>query len=239
MSDDPFRRNAILGQLPEAEYARLRPVLRLEQAEMKQTAYEPGVAISRLYFPLSAVYSLVGSADGRLAVEVATIGHEGFVGLPVYLGAATSPQTAFCQVPGDTAAIDAEDFRRAMARDGGLHALLGRYTQTTMVQISQNVICNRSHPAEQRMARWLLTTHDRVGRDEFPLTQEFLAQMLGVHRPTVSETAQRIQAGNMIHYRRGVITITDRQLLEQLACDCYRIVKAEFDAIINYRGEGR
>lgn len=233
MSQDPFRRNAILQQLPDREYAKLRSHLRLEHAEMKQTAYQPGGAITDVYFPLSAVYSLVAGTGQGLAVEVATIGKEGFVGLPVYLGATSSPQTAFCQVPGDTAHLSTEQFRQALSRDGALHARLSRFTQATMVQVSQNVVCNRSHPAEMRMARWLLTTQDRVGRDEFALTQEFLAQMLGVHRPTVSETAQKIQAEGLIRYRRGVITITDRQRLHDKACDCYDVVKAEFDTIID------
>lgn len=235
MTEDPFLRNAILAQLPADEYTQLRPHLQLVHSEMKHTAYQPRGPIGRVYFPLSAVYSLVAVADGHPPVEVATIGHEGFVGLPVYLGAATSPQTAFCQVPGDAAGLDVDEFRRALSRDGALHALLSRYTQATMVQIAQNVVCNRSHSTEKRMARWLLTTQDRVGRDEFPLTQEFLAQMLGVHRPTVSDTAQRIQTQGLIRYRRGVITIVDRTQLEKLACDCYRIVKAEFDDITNYR----
>lgn len=235
MNQDPFLRNAILARLPETEYAQLRHHLRLEHAEMKETAYEPGASITRVYFPLSSVYSLVATANGQLAVEVATIGPEGFVGLPVYLGALSSPQTAFCQVPGDAACLGVAEFRQALSRAGELHALLNRYTQATMVQISQNVVCNRTHPTEQRMARWLLTTHDRVGRDEFPLTQEFLAQMLGVHRATVSETAQRIQAQHLTRYSRGIVTITDRQGLERLACGCYRIVKDEFDSITNHR----
>jgi CRP-like cAMP-binding protein len=235
MSKDPFLRNAILAQLPEDEYAQLRPRLRLEQAEMKHTAYEPGESITRVYFPLSAVYSLVATANGQLGVEVATIGPEGMVGLPVYLGAASSPQTAFCQVPGEAACLGVEEFRQALSRDGELHALLNRYTQATMVQISQNVVCNRSHPTEQRMARWLLTTQDRVGRAEFPLTQEFLAQMLGVRRPTVSDTAQRVQAQGVIRYSRGIVTVTDREGLEQLACGCYGVVKDEFDSIVNHR----
>lgn len=234
MSKDPFLRNAILAQLPEDEYAQLRPDLRLEQSEMKQVAYEPGASITRVYFPLSAVYSLVASANGQLAIEVATIGLEGLVGLPVYLGAASSPQTAFCQVPGDAACLGVEEFRQALSRDGELHALLNRYTQATMVQIAQNVVCNRSHPTEQRMARWLLTTQDRVGRAEFPLTQEFLAQMLGVHRPTVSDTAQRVQAQGVIRYSRGIVTVADRAGLERLACGCYRVVKDEFDSITNH-----
>ena len=233
--DDPFRRNAILRQLPEQEYARLRPLLQHEAVEAKQTAYEAGVPIRRVCFPLSAVYSLVGSSDSELTVEVATIGHEGFVGLPVYLGAPTSPQTAFCQIPGEAATASVDDFRQLLTRDGGLHALLSRFTQATMVQVAQNVVCNSSHSAEKRMARWLLTTQDRVGRDEFTLTHEFLARMLGVHRPTVSETAQRIQAQGLIRYRRGAITIVDRHRLREIACDCYRIVKAEFDEIRNHR----
>lgn len=183
------------------------------------------------------MYSLVANAAGHRPVEVATIGHEGFVGLPVYLGATTSPQTAFCQVPGETACVEVDDFRRVLTRDGVLHALLGRYTQAVMVQISQNVVCNRSHPVEQRMARWLLTTQDRVERNEFPMTQEFLAQMLGVHRPTVSDTAQRIQANGSIRYSRGVITVIDRNRLEHTACDCYRVVKAEFDALTHFGAE--
>jgi CRP-like cAMP-binding protein len=174
---------------------------------------------------------VVALADGRVSLEVATTGHEGMVGLPVFLGATSSPQAAFCQVPGDTARIGVSDFRQALSRGGVLHALLNRFTQTTMVQVAQNVVCNHTHATYVRMARWLLTTQDRVGTEEFSLTQEFLAQMLGVHRPTVSETAQRLQSEGMIRYSRGVITITDRARLEQTACECYRIVKAEFDAI--------
>ncbi|MEZ0362170.1 Crp/Fnr family transcriptional regulator [Mycobacterium sp. pUA109] len=235
MNDDDFRRNVILAQLPEREFGALRPHLCLEQSEIKRPAYEPGKPISDIYFPLTAVYSLVAIADGRVVLEVATIGYEGMVGLPVYLGATSSPQAAFCQVPGATVRISVDDFRRALGHDGVLHALMNRFTQATMVQVAQNVVCNRSHPTETRMARWLATTADRVGRDEFPLTQEFLAQMLGVHRPTVSETAQKIQARGLIRYRRGVITVTDRPELERAACECYHIIRAEFEDLRRHR----
>jgi CRP-like cAMP-binding protein len=181
------------------------------------------------------VYSLVAVTDGQAQLEVATVGYEGMVGLPVFLGATSSPQSAFCQVPGDTVGMSVADFRRSLNHDGVLHALLNRFTEATMVQISQNVVCNRSHPMLARMARWLLTTQDRVGRDEFSLTQEFLAQMLGVHRPTVSETAQKLQARGMIRYSRGIITIVDRQELERAACECYRVIQAEFDDLRNHR----
>jgi CRP-like cAMP-binding protein len=235
MTEQEVRRNAILARLPESEFAELQPHLRVEQSEMKQPAYAPGKPIADVYFPLTSVYSLVAMADGRVQLEVATVGHEGMVGLPVYLGASSSPQAAFCQIPGDSVRISAGEFRNALDRDGALHALLNRFTQATMVQVSQNVVCNRSHPTEVRMARWLLTTQDRVGRDEFPITQEFLAQMLGVHRPTVSETARRIQSEGLIRYRRGIITVADRDGLERKACECYRIVKAEFDDLRNHR----
>lgn len=228
-----LRRNAILAQLPDSESTAMEPHLHVEQAELRHSAYEPGKPIADIYFPLTSVFSLVAVAEEKIVLEVATIGYEGIVGLPAYLGAATSPQAAFCQVPGATARIAVADFRRALSHDGALHALLNRFTQATMVQIAQNVVCNSTHSTEARMARWLVTTHDRVGSNDFPLTQEFLAQMLGVHRLTVSETAQRIQAEGSIRYSRGTMTIVDRQALERIACDCYRIVKAEFDALRN------
>jgi CRP-like cAMP-binding protein len=234
MSDDDFRGNAILAQLPDREFSALRPHLWLEQSQIKRPAYEPGAPITDVFFPLTAVYSLVALVDGREALEVATVGHEGMVGLPVYLGAISSPQAAFCQVPGAAVGLRVEDFRPALSRDGALHALLNRFTQATMVQVAQNVVCNHNHPTEERMARWLATTRDRVGRDEFRLTQEFLAQMLGVRRPTVSQTAQRIQAQGLIRYCRGVMTIIDRAALQRAACDCYRVIKQEFDALGNH-----
>lgn len=232
---DEFRRNAILGQLPDAELADLQPHLHLDQVETKRQAYQPGQPISDIYFPLTAVFSLLAIADNEIAVEVATIGYEGMVGLPVFLGAASSPQAAFCQVPGQAVRLSVAAFRQALNRDGALHGLMNRFTQATMVQVSQNVVCNRSHPTPARLARWLLTTGDRVGRDVFELTQEFLAQMLGVHRPTVSETAQKLQGRGLISYRRGVITIADRQGLRQASCECYAIIKAEFDELRAYR----
>jgi CRP-like cAMP-binding protein len=177
------------------------------------------------------VYSLVGVADGQASVEVATIGREGMVGLPVFLGQAVSPHAAFCQVPGAAARLPAHELASVLGGNGALHGLLNRFTQATMVQIAQNVVCNSTHPLGQRAARWLLATHDRVGRDEFALTQQFLSQMLGATRPTVSETAGKLQAQGLIRYRRGQLTITDRTGLERAACSCYSIVKAEFDAL--------
>lgn len=232
MSTDTVRRNALLGNLPGPEFDRLYDRLELVDAQTRQQVYQPGKPITEVYFPVTSVFSLVALTDDeQVAVEIATIGWEGMVGLPLFLGAGSSPHAAYCQVPGLAARLGADDLRRALTVDGALHHELNRFTQATMVQIAQNVVCNSTHATEQRAARWLLTTHDRVSSDEFPLTQQFLAQMLGVRRPTVSEIAGRLQVAGLIRYSRGTITITNRAGLEAVTCDCYRIVKTEFDRI--------
>lgn len=231
MTDDELRRNAILAALPGPEFDRLRPWLEVIDAEIRDQVYDPGKQITHLYFPISSVYSMVGVADGEAVVEVATVGREGMVGLPVFLGQPTSPHAVFCQIPGLAAQLPADQLSIALSDAGTLHRLLNRFTQATMTQIAQNVVCNSTHGLAQRTARWLLTTHDRVGRDEFALTQQFLGQMLGARRPTVSETASKLQAQGLIRYSRGNITITDRAGLEQVTCTCYDIVRAEFDKL--------
>jgi CRP-like cAMP-binding protein len=157
------------------------------------------------------------------------------VGLPLFLGAGSSPHASFCQVPGKSVRLSAHDLRRVLSDDGVLHRALNRVTQATMVQVAQNVVCNTSHELEQRAARWLLTTQDRVEGENFPLTHDFLAQMLGARRPTVSQTAGRLQERGLIKYNRGVMQILDREGLEAVACQCYDIVRREFDDMMNGR----
>jgi CRP-like cAMP-binding protein len=231
VSEDGLERNAVLAALPGDELSRISRDLEFTDARVRTQVYQPGDPIREVYFPLGSVFSMVGMTEDRVVVEVATIGREGMVGLPVFLGAASTPHAVFCQIAGPAVKITAHRLRRVLADDGALHAALSRFTQATMVQIAQNVVCNSTHPAVQRAARWLLTTRDRVGADEFVLTQEFLGQMLGVRRPTASDTARRLHAGGLIRYRRGTITITDAAGLQQAACSCYGIVKAEFDLI--------
>lgn len=228
---DVLRKNAILRQLPEPEFKRIYDSAEVLDAETRQQVYEPGQPVTAVYFPLSSVYSLVAVADGRIVVEVATVGHEGMVGLPLFLGANSSPHAAFCQIPGQSARLTADDLRDVLNGDGVLHRVLNRLTQATMVQVAQNVVCNSSHDLEQRAARWLLTTRDRVDGDTFPLTQDFMAQMLGARRPTVSQIAARLQERGLIRYARGVMTILDRADLKASACQCYDIVRQEFDAM--------
>lgn len=226
-----MERNGILGSLPPGALAALADLVEVIDVEARKSIYEPDGPIRHVYFPLDSVFSLVAVADDKVVVEVATIGREGMVGLPLFLGAPTSPHPCFCQVPGRAARLEAVDFRQVLTDDGALHRALNRFTQATMVQIAQNVVCNSTHDAHQRAARWLLTTQDRVGRDDFPLTQEFLAQMLGLRRPTVSTIAGRLQAEGLIRYRRGRMTVVDRRRLVSASCRCYHVVKAEFESL--------
>jgi CRP-like cAMP-binding protein len=225
------RENFILAALPDREYARLQDRLEAVDVELKQKIYETYEPISHAYFPTTAVLSMVSQVDGEAAVEVATIGREGMAGLPVFLGVGASPNTVFAQIPGAALRMRAEHLRDVLSGDGVLHRQLHRYIQATMVQLSQNVACNRLHSTEERAARWLLMTADRVGGERFPLTQEFLAQMLGVRRATVSLTAGLLHNAGLISYTRGVITIDDRAGLEDAACDCYGIVRDEFQEL--------
>lgn len=235
MPDLDPRQNSLLAALPDHELDRLLRELQPIEVETRYNVYEVGKRIEVVHFPLTAVFSMVTVVDGDTVVEVGTIGREGMVGLPVFLGAATSPNSVFAQVPGTSAAMEAEALHDLLRRDGALHRQLHRYTQATLVQLAQNVGCNRVHTTEVRAARWLLTTGDRVRRDEFPMTQDFLSQMLGVRRATVSLAAGVLQSAGLIRYRRGVISILDREGLEEVACDCYRIVRDEFEALEQHR----
>ncbi len=224
---DP-RRNLILGGLPEDEYARLSPLLEPVHLEVREVLYEQGGPIEHVYLPVDCVLSVLSTADGEPAVEVASVGYEGLSGLPVFLGSPVSPHDGLCQIAGSAVRLTTADLRAFLAADGSLHDLLHRYTQALMVQLSQTVACNRLHTTEQRCARWLMQTRDRVGADEFELTQQFLAQMLGVRRGTVSLTAGVLQQAGVIRYSRGRITVADVGALHDAACECYDVVQAEF-----------
>ncbi|MGY1696594.1 Crp/Fnr family transcriptional regulator [Geodermatophilus sp. SYSU D00814] len=223
-----LHRNLLLGLLPAEEFRRLEPLLEVVPLEVRDELYEAGKTIEHVWFPVDAVLSVVATVEGEAAVEVATVGREGMSGLPAFLGTAESPHDCFCQVAGTAARLVTGDLRRFLAADGALHDLLHRFTQATMVQLSQNVACNRLHTTEERCARWLLQTRDRVGADEFTLTQEFLAQMLGVRRGTVSLTAGVLQQAGIIRYTRGRITVVDAAALHEAACECYDVVQAEY-----------
>lgn len=224
--------NRLLAALTPETRDRLAPGLELVQHELKEMLLEQAAPIEYVYFPHDSVISLLSRLEVGRPVEVATTGYEGMVGLPVYLNAgATSAYMAFAQVSGRSWRMPVAKFRAALADGGDLHDVLQRYTQALFGQLAVNVACNRAHAASERLPRWLLMSHDRARRDTFPLTQEFMAQMLGVRRATANQVARSLQERGLIAYSRGQMTIADREGLEAAACECYRRVNQEFEQL--------
>jgi CRP-like cAMP-binding protein len=224
--------NRLLASLPRSEYRRLHPHLERVSLPLREILYEANGPIPHVFFPLNGVVSLVIVMDGGFSLEVGTIGNEGMVGTPVFLGSDSSPTRAISQVPGEALRMETKVFEDEMKLGGRLYRLVQRYTQAMINQISQSTVCNHRHSVEKRMCRWLLMSHDRVGIDEFLLTQEFLAQMLGVRRPTVTAVAGILQKAGLISYHRGRLTVLDRKGLEAASCECYEVVAKELDRLL-------
>ena len=225
-------RNRPLAALPEADYERLLPHLEPVELAMKETLYEANRPIRHVHFVLRGVVSLVTTLEGGAIVETGLVGNEGMVGLPVFLGATTSPMTAFCQVPGPALRMDAAALREAARDSAALVGVLHRYTQAFLTQLSQSVACNRMHGLRERCARWLLMTHDRAGADEFALTHEFLSRMLGARRAGVTEVLRDLRAAGLVRYRQRRLAVVDRPGLEAASCGCYRTIRAEYDRLV-------
>jgi CRP-like cAMP-binding protein len=222
----------LLAALPREEYERLRPRLRRVPLQAQQVLLWPDTPISRVYFPITTVLSVLTRMGGGIEVEAGMIGSEGLLGLPVFLGAGSAPHRAIVQIAGEAWQMPAGAFREAVGRSAPLRELLGRYAQALFVQVAQAVGCNRTHTIGQRCARWLLMAHDRVDGDRFLLTQELLATMLGVRRPTVSKVMAGLQRRGLIEYSRGHVAILDRPGLETASCVCYHIISAETDRLL-------
>jgi CRP-like cAMP-binding protein len=215
--------NRLLAALPPDVLARIAPAIDVIPLELKRFLYKPGEPIHEVYFPGEGFCSVVSVlADGRM-VEVATIGREGMVGVSAVMNGDPSPSATMVQAEMDICyRMPVSAFRSEMARRGRFQDLLIRYAHALVGFIMQSTACNAVHTVEQRLARWLLMAHDRVGKDDFPLTQEFAAMMLGTSRPTVTLVAGTLQKAGLITYRRGHLTIVDRERLESASCECYR-----------------
>ena len=223
--------NRLLACLPERDHRKLAPKLELVSLKARHTAYEPGKAIEYVYFPLNSVISIIaGTRQGR-EVEVATIGNEGMVGLPVFLGTSSTPGMAYAQVPGDSFRIKAEAFWEQARQSDPIVKIMRLYGHALIVQIMQRVACNRTHSAMKRCARCLLTTHDQVRKERFPITQEILGYMLGIRRTGVSAVASALKQRRIINYNRGMVEILNRPELESASCECYVAVKQEFERL--------
>ena len=224
--------NRLLDSLPPSTRLRVLANAREVALRSRDVLREPGGKLRFAYFPVDCVISLVVQMRDGTGIEAATVGREGLVGVSVFLGAEDLTRTrVVCQVPGRAWRIAPDVLLREAERSRSLRSLLGAYTQALFTQIEQSVGCNRLHGVEARCARWLLQSHDRSGRDEFHLTQEFLAMMLGVRRASVTVAAGALQRAGLIRYRRGVVRVEDREGLEALACECYATVRSVYDRV--------
>lgn len=217
--------NLILAALSDADYEQLAPLLELHSLRKRETLVEAGDPADYVYFPLNGVISALNVFEDGMMIEFATIGSEGTTGVPLFLGFGASNTALISQVPGDALRLKRADFLGAIARLDSFAAVLLRYSGLMLALISQSAACNRAHHADARCARWLLTTHDQAGRDNFPITQEYLALMLGVSRPSVALSAAALQRAKVLSYHRGEMQIIDRRGLELAACECYGVVR--------------
>lgn len=227
--------NAILAALAPGDLAAISNKLEIGSYspwDVMSEAHEPA---SHVYFPLTCVCSIINTVAGGSTVEVGTVGNEGFVGVAVYLGAGSTPNKTIVQVPGYMARLSTGDFVKLLERSDAMRKLLDRFTLAFLSQVSQTAACNRAHTIDERCARWLLMTHDRVGMDTFALTHEFLAFMLGVRRAGVTVAAGILQKAGLISYKRGKVSIVDRAGLEAASCDCYQVVRSEFKKLMSYK----
>jgi len=227
--------NRLLGLLPGRDYKRLRPHLKHVSLAYRQSLYRAHKPVEYVYFIESGVGSLVNTMANGDASEVGTIGNEGVVGLPLLLGDDRAPTSVYIQVPGAGLRMEAARFNRELEKSASMRAVMHLYVHAFFNQVAQSAACNQFHSLEQRCCRWLLMTHDRMQSDEFLLTQEFLAMMLGVQRTGVSFAAGVLQRAGLIVYTRGKVTMLDRAGLLHRACECYEISKREFDRLLGDR----
>jgi CRP-like cAMP-binding protein len=229
----PPPKNRILAALSRKEYNRLLPYLTPVSLQSGDTLYQMAEPIKHVYFINGAVVSLVTHMKVGRSVEVGLVGNEGMIGLSIVMGDDVSQNHAIVQIPDGGMRMATGKLREELKRGGQLQSLLLRYSLALLKQVSQTAACNRNHNLGERLARWLLLCHDRVEVDELRLTQEFLAQMLGTRRSRVSEAAIILESAGLIHYSRGIINVLDRKGLEGFACECYRVVKVEFDRLLS------
>lgn len=219
--------NQLLAALPKKDYQSLQRHLEEVPLIFEEILYQPNELISDVYFPNSGIISLLAAVNGRATLEVGLVGQEGMLGLAIFMGVSSSQNRAVVQGTGLAMKIKTTAFRKECNNGGALPRLLLRYTHSLVTQITQSAICNQFHSVDARLARWLLMTHDRMGNDEFQLTQEFLSNMLGVRREGVSRAAGDLQKRKLISYSRGHLTVLDRAGLEAISCGCYEIIKQE------------
>jgi CRP-like cAMP-binding protein len=228
------RQNHLLAALPEADYAHLLPDLELTPMPLGWALYESGGQMGYLYFPTTSIVSLLYVMENGASAEIAITGNEGLVGISLFMGGETTPSRAVVQSEGYGYRLKSSAVKREFALGGPLQYLALRYTQALITQMTQTGACNRHHALDQQLCRWLLLSLDRLETNELVMTQELIANMLGVRREGVTEAAGKLQADGLIQYSRGHIKVLDRAKLEKRVCECYAVVKKEFDRLLPY-----
>ncbi|GHE21864.1 Crp/Fnr family transcriptional regulator [Halomonas urumqiensis] len=231
---DP-RQNYMLAALPLNEYQRLMPLLQPVELKLGDSLAESGEKMRYVYFPTDSIVSLLCVMDDGDSTEIAVVGAEGVVGISLFMGGETTPSRAIVQSAGHAYRLQGPTLKSEFYRAGPLQDLLLRYTQALITQMAQTAVCNRHHSLDQQLCRWLLLSLDRLPTNELLMTQELIANMLGVRREGVTESAGKLQKAGLIHYHRGRITILDRPGLEERVCECYEVVKKEYDRLLSYR----
>ncbi|MDQ3805984.1 MAG: Crp/Fnr family transcriptional regulator [Acidobacteriota bacterium] len=225
-------KNSLLAAIPREEYERILPHLGHVSFPLGEVLYEPGAQMSYIYFPTTAIVSLLYTMENGSSAEMGMAGNEGLVGIALFMGGDTTPNRAVVQSAGGAFRMRAKALQDEFARGGAFQRLLLRYTQALITQMSQTAVCNRLHEIEQQLCRWLLLSHDRLDSDELIMTQELIANMLGVRREGVTAAAGRLQEKGLISYVRGRIRVLDRRGLEAAVCECYRVVKDEYNRLL-------
>ncbi len=226
--------NHLLAALPAADYERLLPDLELMAMPLGWAVYESGDQMGYLYFPTTSIVSLLYVMENGSSAEIAITGNEGLVGISLFMGGESTPSRAVVQSAGHSYRLKASVLKREFALGGQLQFLALRFTQALITQMAQTAVCNRHHAIDQQLCRWLLLSLDRLPGKELLMTQELIANMLGVRREGVTEAAGKLQTEGLIHYSRGKITVLDRPKLEQRVCECYAVVKKELDRLLPY-----
>jgi CRP-like cAMP-binding protein len=230
LASDP-RKNQLLAALPESEWQRWQPLLEPVEMPLGQVLYESGSTLSHVYFPTTSIVSLLYVMESGASAEIAVVGNEGVVGISLFMGGESTPSRAVVQSAGKGWRLASQAIKEEFKRAPVLHLLL-RYTQALITQMAQTAVCNRHHSLDQQLCRWLLLSLDRLQGDELVMTQELIANMLGVRREGVTEAALKLQQAGIIRYARGRIKVLDRPGLEQRTCECYAVVKREYDRLL-------
>jgi CRP-like cAMP-binding protein len=231
----PVQQNHILASLPEGVLSRVAPLLKLVPMELGKVLYESGDTLRYVFFPADCIVSLLYVLQDGASAEISVVGNEGLIGIALFMGGETTPSRAIVQSAGTAYRLPGQILKDEFHRDADLQLTLLRYTQALITQMAQTAVCNRHHSVDQQLCRWLLLSLDRLTTNQLTMTQELIANMLGVRREGVTEAAGKLQKLGVIQYNRGKITVIDRPKLEELCCECYSVVKKETDRLLARR----